>query len=44
MELQEVIKNRRSVRKFNEENVSKEDIMKILESARLAPSAKNMQP
>lgn len=44
MELQEAIKNRRSVRKFNEENVSKEDIMKILESARLAPSAKNMQP
>lgn len=44
MELQESIKSRRSVRKFNEKNVSKEDILKILESARLAPSAKNMQP
>ena len=44
MELTEVIKNRRSIRHFNNEKLSKETINKILTSGILAPSAKNRQP
>ena len=44
MELKEVIKNRRSIRKYKEEEISKEVIEDLIECARLAPSAKNRQP
>jgi len=46
MDLNEIIKNRRSVRFFKEKDdiISDEDTRLILESARWAPSAKNLQP
>lgn len=44
MELNEVIKERRSTREFSNQLVEKEDVLKIIESARLAPSAANRQP
>ncbi len=39
-----IIKNRRSVRKYNKKEVDMELILKILESASYAPSAGNYQP
>jgi len=36
--------NRRSIRYFDDKPVSKEDVMKLLELARLAPSVENLQP
>ena len=44
MELKETIKNRRSIRKFKNTEISKEIIEDLIECARLAPSAKNRQP
>ncbi len=44
MEVSEAIKRRRSTRAFTEEAVSDEDVKKLLESARWAPSAGNIQP
>ena len=44
MEFIKVIENRYSVRNFSNKKVEKEKITKILEAARLAPSAKNLQP
>lgn len=44
MTLDEIIKNRYSVRKFADKAVKKEDILACLEAARLAPSACNSQP
>lgn len=44
MELFEVIKDRRSIRKYKETAVEKEKLMKVLEAARLAQSASNRQP
>lgn len=44
MELQETIKNRHSCRTYLPTPISDETIKKIVESARLAPSAKNSQP
>lgn len=44
MDIFEVIKLRRSVRSFTKEDVSNEQIEKILEAARWAPSAGNLQP
>lgn len=41
--VEEVI-NRRSIRKFTGKEVARDNIIKILESARLAPSAHNRQP
>ncbi|MGE1061271.1 nitroreductase family protein [Megasphaera paucivorans] len=38
------IENRRSIRKYQNRIVEKEKIIKILESARLAPSGSNTQP
>ena len=38
------IKTRRSIRKFNGEKVSEDDIQKILECAMFAPSAGNQRP
>ena len=40
----EIIKKRRSVREFTDEEISDSDIQKILEAGVAAPSAKNQQP
>lgn len=44
METLEAIEKRRSIRKFTDEEISKEDVLDILNCGRLAPSAKNRQP
>ena len=44
MELFEAINLRRSVRAFTDEEVHEEEIEKLLEAARWAPSAGNIQP
>lgn len=44
MELEKVIKERFSVRKFSDKEIEKEDLEKILEAARIAPTACNFQP
>lgn len=44
METKKAIKERRSIRTFKIEEVSKDLIMDMLDCARLAPSAKNRQP
>lgn len=43
MNLDEIIKKRASVRKYTNEVIPNEDIEKIIDAARLAPSAKNLQ-
>ena len=40
----EVIQNRRSIRKYKDWEVSREDIEKVLQAGILAPSSKNRQP
>ena len=44
MDILEVIKTRRSIRKYEPDPVSEEEINKILEAGRWAPSADNSQP
>ena len=44
MDILEVIKSRRSIRKYKPDPVSEEEIGNILEAARWAPSAGNSQP
>ena len=44
METQEAIRERRSIRKFEDTSISTTDIEKILRAASLAPSGKNKQP
>lgn len=44
MDLLEAIENRRSVRAFTHEDVSEEEIEKLIDAARRAPSAGNIQP
>ena len=44
MDILELIMSRRSIRKFTPEPVSDEDIDRILEAGRWAPSANNSQP
>lgn len=44
MDLFEAIKTRRSVRAFTEEDVSDEDVRRLIDAARRAPSAGNIQP
>lgn len=44
MDVFEAIKKRRSIRAFTPEDVSKEEIEKLLDAARYAPSAGNIQP
>lgn len=44
MELEEVIKSRFSSRKFEDKDIEKEKLDKIIEAGRLAPTAKNYQP
>lgn len=43
MELMEAIRTRRSIRRFLDKPVEEEKILAVLESGRLAPSARNMQ-
>ena len=44
MQYQELIEKRRSIRKYKPKPVPREKILKILEAARIAPSASNRQP
>lgn len=44
MSLMELFNKRRSVRRYAPKPISKEDILKCLEAARIAPSACNSQP
>ena len=44
MDFYEIVKTRRSVRKYKPTPVETEKIDRILEAVRLAPSAKNLQP
>jgi nitroreductase len=44
MTFQELVHKRRSVRKYSDRPVAKEDLLKCLEAARLAPSGCNSQP
>src|SRR5512136_2773611 len=44
MDLFDAIRNRKSIRRFKQAPVPDEDIKKILDAGRLAPSANNTQP
>ena len=44
MDVFEAIEKRRSVRAYTSEEVSEEDVERLIEAARLAPSAGNIQP
>lgn len=44
MNFETIIKSRYSVRKFLKKPIEKETLKKILETGRLAPTAKNLQP
>lgn len=44
MELMDIIRQRKSVRKYLDKPVEREKIVKCIEAARLAPSADNIQP
>ena len=44
MHLSEAIEKRRSIRKFKQDNVSEQVLIRLIETARLAPSAANLQP
>ena len=44
MKFEEVLEKRRSIRKYKDVPVPKGDILKILETARIAPSAGHRQP
>ena len=44
MDIFNVFKNRKSVRSYKEDPVSDDVLVKVLEAARLAPSAGNVQP
>ncbi|UCH04796.1 MAG: nitroreductase family protein [Candidatus Thorarchaeota archaeon] len=44
MDVHEVIKNRRSIRKYSDKKVEDGKVMTILEAGRWAPSAANRQP
>lgn len=44
MTVYEAVKQRRTVRKFKQQEVNKEDILKLIDAARLAPYGANLQP
>lgn len=44
MDIYEIMKKRRSIRSYKSEQVEEEKLSRILEAARLAPSAANRQP
>lgn len=43
MDVERAIRERRSVRSYKEDEIPEETLMKVLEAARLAPSARNRQ-
>ncbi len=44
MSVLEIIRRRRSVRKYKEDPIPEDVLFRVLEAARLAPSGKNLQP
>ncbi|MGM0381430.1 MAG: nitroreductase family protein [bacterium] len=44
MELYEAIRGRRSIRKYKDKEIEADKLKKVLDTAQLAPSAKNVQP
>ncbi|MFW9848763.1 MAG: nitroreductase family protein [Candidatus Thorarchaeota archaeon] len=44
MEFFQVVEKRRSIRKYKDNEIPKEDITRMIEAARLAPSTNNTQP
>ena len=44
MSVLEIIKRRRSTRKYMEDEIPEEVLLRVMEAARLAPSGKNLQP
>lgn len=44
MTVYEAVKQRRTVRKFKQDKVANEDILKLIDAARLAPYGANLQP
>jgi len=44
MDFIDIIKSRRSIRRFDQQEISKETLLNLVDSARLAPSAANLQP
>ena len=44
MSVLEVIRKRRSVRRYKEEPIQEDKLIRVLEAARWAPSGKNLQP
>ncbi len=44
MSVLQVIKKRRSVRRYKEDLIPEEALLRVVEAARLAPSGKNLQP
>jgi len=44
MEFAEVVRRRRSIRRYRDDPVPRESILRMLEAARLAPSAGHRQP
>lgn len=43
MDLLEIMKNRRSIRKYNDKDISEENLEKILQAALLSPTAKGIK-
>lgn len=44
MSINELIKKRRSIRKFRQKKIPRDNLVKLVDNARLAPSAANLQP
>lgn len=44
MDIYELIKSRRTIRKFKQTPISSDELLKLIDSARVAPSGANMQP
>jgi len=44
MSVYNIAQSRRSIRKFNQDKIENETLIKYIDAARLAPSASNMQP
>ena len=44
MEFEDIIRRRTSIRKFSDKLLEQDKLNKILDSGRLAPTAKNIQP
>lgn len=44
MSLLDIIKSRKSIRRYKEDPIPEDVLLRVLEAARLAPSGKNLQP